>query len=177
MSDTIERARQRQAELRAELEKINKFLALYDELQEKLGTDTEHSETATKPICKPVSGRVKRRRSVRPQDIANAVVRIIRDAGKPMVRGEIADAVEAGGIKIPSKDKPRYIGTVLWRENERFVNIEKHGYWLVGEDCPAVGYVAADDPNAVGAIPPPAEEKAAAEAELFEDMKSRGLVD
>lgn len=177
MSDTIERARKRQAELKAELEKINRFLALYDELHAQLGTDTEHSETQSKPIRRSVSGPVKRRRGVRPQDIASAVVRIIRDTGRPMVRGEIADAVEAGGIKIPSKDKPRYIGTVLWREKERFVNIERLGYWLVGEDCPAVGYVAADDPNAVGAISPPAEEKAAAEAELFEDMKSRGLVD
>ena len=50
MADTIQRARQRQAELRAELEKINKFLALYDELSEQLGTEPEQPDTSKSMI-------------------------------------------------------------------------------------------------------------------------------
>jgi len=38
--------------------------------------------------------------------------------------------VEKRGIEIPSTDKQRYLGTILWRHRDRFVNIEGKGYWL-----------------------------------------------
>ena len=57
---------------------------------------------------------------------------MIRELGKPVQRGEMVERIEAKGVKIWSDDKPRYIGTVLWRDKDRFVNIEGEGYWLKG---------------------------------------------
>ena len=96
-----------------------------------------------------------------------------------MMRGELADAIEAGGVKMPSKDKPRYLGTVLWRERERFVNLEGHGYWLVGLDGPEVGYVAQKDPHAIGTTEPSPEDREAAENRIIRghEVASIGRLD
>lgn len=47
---------------------------------------------------------------------------------------------------MESKDKPRYVGTILWRLSEQFVNLEGKGYWL--RDQPYAGH----DPAAVGEL-------------------------
>ena len=52
-----------------------------------------------------------------------------------MQRGELVDAVEKAGMPIISDDKPRYLGTILWRNGDRFVN-RADGYWLKHEPIP-----------------------------------------
>ncbi|EHK58745.1 hypothetical protein MAXJ12_03523 [Mesorhizobium alhagi CCNWXJ12-2] len=36
--------------------------------------------------------------------------------------------MESAGVELHSEDKPRYLGTILWREKERFTNIAGQGY-------------------------------------------------
>jgi hypothetical protein len=58
----------------------------------------------------------------------------------PMTRGEIADEIERRGTALPGNDraeKAKYVGTILWRNNEIFENKEGRGYWLVGQPMPA----------------------------------------
>jgi hypothetical protein len=36
---------------------------------------------------------------------------------------------------IPSDDKPRYLGTILWRNSDTFESVDG-GYWLKGVPLP-----------------------------------------
>ena len=40
---------------------------------------------------------------------------------------------EARDVEIPATDKARYVGTIMWRNKSKFLNIEGRGYWLRGE--------------------------------------------
>jgi hypothetical protein len=41
---------------------------------------------------------------------------------------------------MPGDDKPRYIGTIMWRHKDRFVNLKGHGYWVADEPYEPAGY-------------------------------------
>lgn len=53
-----------------------------------------------------------------------------------MTRGALADALQSDGISIPSEDKARYLGTILWRKSAIFENLEGKGYWLRNQKIP-----------------------------------------
>ena len=69
-------------------------------------------------------------RANNPKRIVDVAEKVIRDAGRPIQRGDLVAAIEATGLEIFSEDKPRYIGTLLWRNKDRFENIEGEGYVL-----------------------------------------------
>ena len=64
------------------------------------------------------------------------VAATIAEAGKPLTRGDLVERIKATGKEINSKDAPRYIGTILWRNDDVFESVEGQGYWLVGVDRP-----------------------------------------
>jgi len=76
------------------------------------------------------------RKTMRPARFVAVIEAILRRAGKPMTRTELTEAVEKEGVEIPSVDKPRYLGTILWREREKFENVGGEGYWLKGVRIP-----------------------------------------
>ena len=69
-------------------------------------------------------GNVRRRRNIMgapsPKETAELMERVIREAGRPMSRGEIVDAFDRRDIEIPAKDKARYVGTIAWRQQRGF---------------------------------------------------------
>jgi hypothetical protein len=81
----------------------------------------------------PREGRWKRGR---PAEIVAIIERIIREAGRPLTRGEIVEALEQRDVHIPAEDKQRYIGTIAWRHKSVFGNVGGLGYWLTGEPLP-----------------------------------------
>ena len=141
--DAYKNAIKRRNELLSELKEVELFISLY---QRFIGTKEGETEPLYQPSIfgddmakpdsvEPAPHRKKRRGN--PGIIADAAERIIRESGRPMVRGEIAEALEAGGIEIPSGDKARYVGTVLWRQSDRFENLEGEGYWIKGVPRPS----------------------------------------
>lgn len=54
-------------------------------------------------------------------------MKAINDAGRSLTRYELVDAVERQGLKIGGTDKPRNMGTILWRSGH-FIN-SGGGYW------------------------------------------------
>lgn len=94
----------------------------------KLDTLAEYS---TAPARARTQFKTKQRG--RPADFANIMERVLADVGKPMQRGKLVEAVEGRGVEIPADDKARYLGTILWRHKDRFVNIPNLGYWLRNE--------------------------------------------
>ena len=120
MDTAVAKALQRQEDLRKELDEISQFLAMYERLS---GTKIEQDNSGTEFTLSP-------RRDASPRQIADIVERLLREANRPIQRGELAALLEARGVAIPGTDKPRYLGTILWRNKERFPNIPGEGYFL-----------------------------------------------
>jgi hypothetical protein len=127
MSDEIlAKAMKERDYLRERLEKVEAFIELHREFA---------GQSESPP--RPQKNAGKRQQGSQPKQIADWAERLIRKAGRPLTRGQLAEAMAAEGVEIRSSDVPRYIGTVLWRLPERFENVED-GYWLVGVPRPFV---------------------------------------
>lgn len=63
----------------------------------------------------------------RPSVVADAVHALLCAAGEPMQRGDIVRALEAQGVRLPSVDKARYVGTIIWRD-KRVISAGQQGY-------------------------------------------------
>ncbi|RWF51803.1 MAG: hypothetical protein EOS50_27020 [Mesorhizobium sp.] len=129
-------ALKRKEEIEAELAKIDFFLDMYrqfggPEREQSEPTPSESSETGN---TETVVSRLSRR--LRPTEIADLAERVIRGAGHPLTRAEIVARLESAGIELHSEDKPRYVGTILWREKERFTNIAGQGYVMADMATP-----------------------------------------
>jgi hypothetical protein len=72
----------------------------------------------------------------RPADFARIMEDILKDVGYPLQRGMFVEEVEKRGHMIPSEDKGRYLGTILWRHSDVFESVEGRGYWLKGVRVP-----------------------------------------
>src|ERR1700690_2388087 len=133
MATALQNALKRKKELERELAEINRFIALYDQFSEPRAVveaaphDPTIRESRRGTIVNMADGVGKSGR-VRPLEFADFMEAAIRNRGGPMTRTALVDALQASGIAIPSEDKPRYLGTILWRHRERFVNIAGLGY-------------------------------------------------
>ncbi|KSV87555.1 hypothetical protein [Sinorhizobium sp. GL28] len=60
---------------------------------------------------------------------------ILKEAGRPLERGDLLERIRASGFQVTTRDPARFIGRTLW-ESEDFIHIPKEGYWLAGHDVP-----------------------------------------
>lgn len=146
MSTPLDKALTRLADLQHEIAEIKRFIEMYQRFE---GAENLNSEAPTAPpegkelrgnvstvsANHPVDNSQKTARRNRPsgatpKEIAEIMERVIREADRPLSRGEIVDALERREIEIPAKDKPRYVGTIAWRNKGNFLNIDGRGYWL-----------------------------------------------
>ena len=122
------------ARLRKELDETDGFLALYERFS---GTRIERGEATGVAAQAVTNGEAAapmflRRKKAAPAEIADTAEKIIVQKGQPMTRGEIAAALDQRGVILPGKDqseRARYIGTIMWRRSDRFLNLEGRGYW------------------------------------------------
>ena len=147
MSTPLENAKKRLAWLRSEIARVERFISDYNEFAG--GTEPDHGDPLKLAVDTGVRGNVSAnqpvdnsaglagRRKVRPEEIAQIIERVIREVGAPMTRGQLVEALERRDVWLPATDKPRYLGTIIWRNKGTFVNIEGRGYWLRGEPPPA----------------------------------------
>jgi len=152
MSKALDNAIKRAAELRKELAEVEGFIRLYEVFSggsdaAEFGASPSRETQADRQFIgnnpvdnqETVSGeksgriRTRHRRGATPNELAEVVERVIRGAGRPMTRGELVSALDARDMEIPAEDKPRYIGTIMWRNKSKFVNISGLGYWVRGE--------------------------------------------
>ncbi|MBZ9760438.1 hypothetical protein LB553_06050 [Mesorhizobium sp. CA8] len=129
-------ALKRKKEIETELAKIDAFLDMYRQFS---GSEQEQSEPhsdESPPAGNRETTSVRRPRRLRPHEIADLSEKVIRDAGHPLTRAEIVSRLESAGIELHSEDKPRYVGTILWREKTRFTNIPGAGYIMADMATP-----------------------------------------
>ena len=124
MIDTIQELQVRKTALLEELELIEQYLTLHERL---------FPQSAVRNVSSPTDApAVRGPRKNDPQEVADRAEALIKAHGRPVQRGDLVKMIEDSGLTIHSKDKNKYIGTVLWRQRDRFVNIEDEGYWLIG---------------------------------------------
>jgi hypothetical protein len=84
------------------------------------------------------SPRSRRRGVLPPEEIARQVRAILKEAGEPMTRGQIAKALASRGVPLAGKDRNKNVGTIMWRHPNLFVNLPKLGYWLRDVELPGI---------------------------------------
>lgn len=163
MTTPLDRAKQRLAVLRSEIREIERFIEMYEtfdhgsvSLRRLTSKETVESAGGTThsvdkfavdrdvPIPPPSP---RRRNETPPKAIVELVERMIREAGQPLTRGEILDRLQARDVEITVADKARYVGTIMWRNKSKFINIEGRGYWLRGEAIPPHSHITAGRPE------------------------------
>jgi hypothetical protein len=82
-------------------------------------------------------GSVKQRRPRTPKSGASPVSEVLQacrlvltDVTKPMKRATLLHSIEELGVCLAGQDKARYLGNLLWRHPEEFVNVPRKGYLL-----------------------------------------------
>lgn len=140
MDAALANALKRKEELERELERVNQFIQLYGEFSKESTPDDDagirlaHVSNANMHI-KTDAYKFKMKVRGRPDDFADIMEAILRESKRPMPRGILVSEVERRGHAIPSRDKARYLGTILWRQGDRFESVDG-GYWLKGVPLP-----------------------------------------
>lgn len=140
MDSVVTNALKKKRKLELELSRINAFLDTYEELSgnriirdEMLSTSDKtdsQNESSTDLMDSP-----KRRNNLK--KLLAVASRLIREAGRPLTRGEIVEGMDRLNVTIHAADKSKYIGTLLWRNKDMFRSTGGDGYDLVAK--PAIG--------------------------------------
>lgn len=128
MGNPIQELRERKARLMAEIDLIDQYLTLHGKLFSP--GKSENISGGASTDTSPTGGGQKND----PKAVAKRAEEVLREEGRPLQRGDLVRKIEESGLKIVSKDKSKYLGTVLWRHRDTFVNIEDRGYWINGLD-------------------------------------------
>ena len=134
MTDALIQAHQRREHLLQELAMLDKYIDLH--LRLFGGVTVEATGNASATSSGNAVGVAKSDKVNDPKAIANGIEAILRGADLPVRRGKLITRLAENGIPIHSQDKSKYIGTILWRNSDRFVNIEGRGYWLTDRPVP-----------------------------------------
>ena len=137
MSDVVERAKARRAELMTEVARIDDLLNRHKSLAAEIaaalngGIESQIKPSARKRTAPQDTGNRKRGpNGARPEEIAAAANAALREAGRPLTRFELIPLVEAQGCIIGGTDKARNLGTILWRSKQ--FESTGDGYWPLG---------------------------------------------
>lgn len=153
MADALANALKRKEELERELAEINQFVSLYQRFSG--GAEPERRDMLSPPVDDGESTRghiaIRSKRVLGTGAVSKLTEGMLRERGLPMTRSQIVEALEHRNYYIPSGDKARYIGTILWRNRDRFVNLPGQGYWLRGVPNATAGYDPSD-PNSLVAL-------------------------
>jgi len=119
----------RKKALEAELREVEHFLSLY---QRYAGAHEERPIDLARECV--VEDAAERRsepaKPTKPFEYADLAEKYIREIGHPLTRTELVEQFHKHGVKLPSEDEGRYLGTILWRNWGRFINVPGRGYFL-----------------------------------------------
>jgi len=134
MDSAIAAAKEKRQKLLAEIALVDQYIKLHEQLFGENGSGTIANEADVVGDGKDLVRAVRRRNN--PKKIAERAKKVILEAGHPIQRGDLVRRIEESGLPIHSNDKGKYIGTVLWRNDDVFTNVEGHGYWIKDKDLP-----------------------------------------
>lgn len=135
--DVIAKARAERAAHVAEIAKLDTFIEMYERLNGVTPAPRQNAQTeqSADPV---VLAQPNVRRRVRGGTDADTLVEamksLLREAGQPMTRTELVNALETAGYPVGGADKSKNLGTIIWR-SKAFDN-QGDGYWPKGDEAP-----------------------------------------
>ena len=148
LADAKEAALKAQADVssaRAELDKIDAFIALWHEYAgsaaplESEPAAPRFEPALSIPLTEPRRGkRVKG--NPKKEDVALVAREIIEARGVPVPRSDLFAAVQERGLIINGADPEMVFGTMLWRLPLQVVRLPEHGYWLADRPYAPAAY-------------------------------------
>lgn len=125
------------------LNETDQTIAQLEKIQERIGRLTEPTLFDAPTAWPNPTSRL--RNATPPHEIADQAARLIEEAGRPLTRSQIVDKLRENGVHLVGNDINKNVGTILWRQKGRFVNLPKLGYWLADRPLPGLY-----DPSAPG---------------------------
>ncbi|MGR4926829.1 hypothetical protein ACIPUD_08450 [Bradyrhizobium sp. CAR08] len=141
MSDVdaaLKRLRALRSQLVARLNETDQTIAQLEKIQERIGRLTEPTLFDVPTDWPSATSRV--RNATPPHEIADQAARLIEEAGRPLTRSQIVEMLKERGVLLVGSDVNKNVGTILWRQKGRFVNLPKLGYWLADKPLPGLYY-------------------------------------
>ncbi|MDZ4363133.1 hypothetical protein [Brevundimonas sp.] len=150
MNDLEQKARDRIAALRQEIEVLEGYLrlsgqakALLDGVgdavmvasaspQDKSEAGDDSTQNELYPIDNDVPVPPRRTRitdNPKPAVVVEAVLDILRQNGHPMSRRALHTTLKLKGLEVRGADPVKALGTMLWRAEDKLVQLEGYGYW------------------------------------------------
>lgn len=136
MSEAIQEALARRASLQEQIDLIDTFI----ELHGRIFGESKAQATDYARKIEPHEAAGEAEASDRGTNDVSAILGhiegILGEAAGPQTRGQIKRSLEEQGVIIHSKDVSKYLGTLMWRNPDRFVSLEGLGYWLKSRPLP-----------------------------------------
>ena len=119
----------RRDDLQREISELERLIAFYQDQEERSRSLLLRKKSSISSEKKQILTKNKGL----PAKVASAALSLITRVNRPMTRGEIAERLIKNGMALPLTDPAKYVGTILWRNEKIFVNIEGEGYWIRGK--------------------------------------------
>lgn len=147
--------------LRAELNRLETFVATFQELADApndaqvdvvdcdnvdVDVADDHAARAPEFTREPVRGdeparlEPDRQRPAPLAELEDAVIAVLTEHGRPMKRMPLFERLKARGIAMGGGNEIVNFGSKLSRSS-RLTNLEKLGYWPANQPCAAVNYI------------------------------------
>lgn len=161
ITDDIAQAELQKQEIRERLQRLKDDLRVTQEAITRAETALSFLEGYTAALAKikapdTAAGEDKggtdapdspRRRVRNPsrEEVVDASLAAINEAGVPMSRQQLFQAVTERGIDIQGKNPLMVFSTMLWRTQERIVRLRPYGYWPADKPYPPADYFPAPE--------------------------------
>lgn len=129
MDELLQKALERRAQLRKELEAVDRLIQTYSAIKDqrpKVG----HPDLFDAPVAR------RRGRAKEIEAAMDAAEKMILDAGRPLTRSALLRMLDDAGHRVEGADRSKVLGTNLWR-SKRFHNLKGAGYWPISRPIPA----------------------------------------
>lgn len=136
MDNAVRKALKKQKELLLEVDRLERFISTYEELtgdkipRDEMVSPVNDVDKTPQNKEQTVKEAPKRRRN-NLKRLLSVSERLINEAQRPLTRTELAEGMERLKVVVHATDIPKYLGTLLWRNPDRFVSSDGDGYMTV----------------------------------------------
>jgi hypothetical protein len=117
-----------------ELDEVNSFLKLYQRFAPKVCANVDTGKSVDRAFTQMTLDAEMGQNQSPKQTIPERFRPIIRDvlvrAGRPLPLSDLLGVLSNNGTPVPGEKPAKNLGTILWRLQKDFINLEGYGYWV-----------------------------------------------
>jgi len=145
---TLERIRQLEHELaqaKTDLAQAEAFVSGWSRFNSVNLVDRQNESRTSVDDSAADIGPTRRPKNSKKEEIAKAVRQLVEQAGTPLGRRELLEALMQQGYKIQGGNPDMILSTMLWRAGQAagVVRLKSGGYWLIEKPWESAGYLGA----------------------------------